>query len=291
MIVSQKNIFSLLLIIIILHVTAMGCQARQEFIFGVHPYKKPYELVRMFTPLIKYLEGETGARITFRTTKNYTEAMEKIANGEMDIFYLGPAPFVILAEKYPDRFRIAATVVNKGTPTFKGVIVVRDTSAITTMADFKGKKFAFGDHCSTLSCYMPAKMLLDAGVIDSISYSFLGSHDNVAKAVIRGFFDGGGIKPSVAKKYEGKGLKIIAETEPVYEHLIGVGPEVDDATFQKIRKALLKVRDEKIYQSIKPHLTGFTTAEVKDYDNIKGIIKEVNARINEGARGKLEKCK
>jgi len=278
--VPPKILFSLLLLVCTLHFTTMDCQARQEFIFGVHPYKKPYELVRMFTPLINYLEEETGTRITFQTAKNYNEAMEKIASGELDIFYLGPAPFAILAEQYPHRFRIAATVVNKGKPTFKGVIVVRDTSAITTMADFKGKKFAFGDPHSTLSCYMPAHMLLDAGVFDSVSYSFLGSHDNVAKAVSRGFFDGGGIKSWVAQKYEGRGLKIIAESEPVYEHLIGVGPDVDDATFKKIKKALLKVQDEKVYQSIKPSLTGFTTAKITDYDNLRGIIKEVDARIS-----------
>lgn len=280
MIVPKKIVFGLFLLICALHVTAMGCQARQEFIFGVHPYKKPYELVRMFTPLIKYLGEETGAGITFRTAENYSDAMEKIASGEMDIFYLGPAPFLVLAEQYPDRFRIAATVVNKGKPMYKGVIVVRDTSAITTMADFKGKKFAFGDRHSTFSCYMPATMLLKAEVFDSVDYSFLGSHDNVAKAVIRGFFDGGGIKYSVAKKYEGKGLKIIAESEPLHEHLIGVGPDVDDATFKKIKKALLKVQDEKIYQSIKASLTGFTTAKMTDYENLRGIIKEVDARIN-----------
>ncbi len=275
----RKILLGLLFFVCTLHFTTMSCLAKQEFIFGVHPYQKPYELVRMFTPLINYLEEVTGAHITFQTAKNYNEAMEKMASGEMDIFYVGPAPFVVLLEKYPDRFRIAATVVNQGKPTYKGVIVIRDISPITTMAEFKDKKFAFGDPRSTLSCYMPAQMLLKAGVFDSVHYKFLGSHDNVAKAVIRGFFDGGGIKPSVAKKYEGKGLKIIAESEPVYEHLIGVGPDVDDATFQKIKKALLKVSDEKIYQSIKPSLTGFTPTEISDYNNLREIVKEVDAKL------------
>ena len=276
----KKIIFSLVVLVCTLQLSAIYCLAKQELVFGVHPFKKPYELVRMFAPLISYLQEEIDASITFQTAKNYDDAMAKMASGEMDIFYLGPAPFVILLGQDPHRFRVAATVVNNGQPTFKGAIVVRDSSNITTMADFLGKKFAFGDPRSTLSCYMPAHMLIKAGVFDTVNYSFLGSHEKVAQAVIRGFFDGGGVKPAVAKKYVGRGLKIIAESESIHEHLIGVGPDVDDATFQKIKKALLQVDDENIYHSIKASLTGFTPAEISDYHNLKLIIKEVESRMS-----------
>lgn len=252
--------------------------AKEKLVFGVHPFKSPTKLNKMFKPLIAYLEEQVGVEIVFRSAKDYETAMDSFINGDFEISYFGPALYVNMSEKYPD-IRLAAMIVNNGKPTFKGVIVVREDSPINSLADLKGKKFAFGDRQSTLSCYMPAHMLIQAGILDTIDYKFLGSHDNVAKAVINGLFDGGGIKPAVAKEYIGKGLKIIAESEPVYEHVFVVSPNADEKIYNKIRSALLNVKDPNVYKSIKKSLTGFTEAKSGNYDNLRVVIKEVDARI------------
>ncbi|GAB4343214.1 MAG: phosphate/phosphite/phosphonate ABC transporter substrate-binding protein [Desulfobulbaceae bacterium] len=233
----------------------------------------------MFTPLMNYLSQELGAPVAFRSFKNYDDSAKALLEGKVDFSYLGPALFAILDEQYPGKIRIAAAVANKEGPTFKGVIVVRENSPINSLAGLKGKKIAFGDRESTLSCYMPAYMLMEAGVFDSISYNFVGSHSNVAKGVLNGMFDAGGLKPGVAKQFVGKGLKVIATSEPIYEHVIVIGPEVDQAVVDKVRRALLNVKDPKIYTSIKGSLTGFALVQPSDYDNLKAIIKAVDAKI------------
>jgi phosphonate transport system substrate-binding protein len=253
--------------------------AQQNYIMGVHPYKKPAVLAEMFKPLIAYLEKEIGATISFRSSKNYAAHMERIRNGDYDIFYMGPSLYAMISDSHPDKVRIAATVVNKGSPTFKGVVVAREDSPIASLADLKGKKVAFGDRSSTLSCYVPASMLMDAGVFDTLEYKFVGSHDNVAKGVLKGFFDAGGLKPGVAKSYVGKGLKIIAESEPVYEHVVGVSASLDGETVEKIKAALANVQNPEVYTSIKSSLTGFEITKSSDYDNIRKIMKEVDAKI------------
>jgi len=261
--------------------SANNVSAGQEHLmFGVHPFKKPVELMRMFSPLLKHLEKELDVKISFRSSINYEMATAALVEGAVDFSYIGPASFAILSQQYPGKFRIAAALRNQdGTPTFKGVFVVREDSPFTSLKDLQGKKIAFGDRKSTLSCIMPAYMLIQAGIFDSISYHFVGSHDNVAKGIISNRFQGGGLKPNIAQKYIGKGLKVIAESEPVYEHVFVMGPSVDDETAKKIRTAFLNLKDPKVYLPIKKNLRGFTLVTPKDYNNLKEIIRTVDKVI------------
>ena len=251
----------------------------KDYVFGVHPFKKPTVLKTMFTPLVNYLGQELGGQVTFRSFKDYDSAMQAFVDGKVDFSYFGPAVYAILDEKYPGKIRVAAATENKGKPIFKGVIVAREDSPINSLADLKGKKFAFGDRESTLSCYMPAYMLMEAGVFDSMKYNFVGSHGNVAKGVLNGTFNAGGLKPGVAKEYIGKGLKVIATSEPVYEHVVVIGASVGQAVADKVQHALLNVKDPKVYKSIKGSLTGFVSVQPSDYDNLKAVIKTVDAKI------------
>ncbi len=275
-----KKLLSLWVISSFIVVTAGNLSAREQYVFGVHPFKKPTTLLKMFSPLIDYLEKELDADISFRSAKNYDSAMTALVNGEIDISYLGPAPFAMLAHKYPGRLRPAGAIVNKnGMTTFKGVIVAKEGSDINQIADLRGKKIALGDRKSTLSCYMPVYMLMQEKIFHTVEYRFLGSHDNVAKGVLKGLFAAGGLKPNVARKYVGRGLKIIAESEPVYEHLVVIGPRVDSKIADKIQAALLKIDDPKVYRAIKSDITGFAPVKIADYDNLQQIIKVVNEQL------------
>jgi len=253
--------------------------AAETYVFGVHPYKNPAELATIFKPLISLLEAETGAKVSFRSAKDYEAFNQAVLKGEIDIFFMGPSIYAELSSLHPDKVRLVATALSKGKPTFKGVIVAKKDGPINSLADLKGKKIAFGDRDSTLSCYIPAAMLMDAGVFDSVKYDFTGKHENVANSVLQGGHDAGGLKPDVAEKFMGQGLKVIAESAPVYEHVIGVGPKVDDATMKKIQAALINGKDPKVYTSIQKDYTGFAVTKPSDYASLFSIIKKVDAKM------------
>lgn len=275
----MKKTVVLLAMFFCLLLISTGSQAADSYVFGVHPFKNPAELGKMFKPLRDYLGAELGAEISFRSAKDYDAAKQALINGEIDISYLGPSLFAMVNNEHPGKIRIAAVVLSKGTPSFKGVIVARQDSPISTLADLKGKNFAFGDRESTLSCYMPAYMLMTAGIFDGITYKFVGSHDNVALGVLNKAFDAGGMQPSVAQTYLDKGLKIIAESEPVPEHVIVVGSKVDDATFEKISQALINVTNPEVYTAIGKSLTGFAAIDPAEYAKLYEIMKQVDAKI------------
>lgn len=99
--------------------------ASETYVFGVHPYKNPAELAIIFKPMISLLEAETGAKISFRSAKDYESFNQATLKGEIDIFFMGPSPYAELSGLHPDKVRLVATALNKGKPTFKGVIVAK----------------------------------------------------------------------------------------------------------------------------------------------------------------------
>ena len=107
-------------------------------------------------------------------------------------------------------------------------------------------------------------------------YKFLGNHTNVALGVLAGDFDAGAVKEAVFYRYEPRGLKAIATTPALSEHLFIVSDRVSDTLFKQLREVLLHAHESaqglRAIQSIKPEISSFVPATDKDYDNLRSIL-------------------
>ena len=276
------EMFKKLTIFIIITLTIVNLKAR-VYRFGAITTVDSKILKNRFQPLLDYLSKETGERFIFDTGKDYDETIEKFINGYFDLGYIGPSPYVIAKRIAKDRIKIIAGVETNFTPYFRAVIFTRRDSNLNSIADLKGKEFAFGSYRSTLSFYLPYYMLLQSGVIGSLAgFDFLGRHDVVVKNVIMGKYDAGGVKISVAQKYK-RFIKILAESEPVTDFAIVVNSSMDPKLVKKIQEALFKLKDTKILNSIKPNMTGFGVRSDKDYNRVREIMdivdKDIRKRI------------
>lgn len=231
---------------------------------------------KKLTPLINYISKTISKDLKFETGFDYADTIEQFKNATYDLGFIGPSPFVIATHNSKSQLKIIAGLNNKYDGQFHSVIVVRKDSNIRKLSDLKGKSFAFGSPKSTLSFFMPMN-LLQKNNIDKklLKYDFLGKHDRVAKYVIMGKYDAGGIKASVAKKYS-KYLKIIEKTEYIPDFIIVASSKISDNLIKKIQIALLKPEALKIAQSIKPSATGFRIRKYKDYDKLKKIMLSVD---------------
>ncbi len=193
---------------------------------------------------------------------------------------MGPASYVNMTEKYQKKPLLVRQAI-KGKPSFQGVVFISDSSEITSLSQLKGQRFAFGDRNSTMSHLVPRFMLWQAGVdVSSLKeYRFLGSHDNVALSVLVGDYDAGAVKEAVFKKYAGKGLKLLATTPPLSEHLFVASTELSTEQVEKIRAAFSQLNNvtngRKIMSAIKPGITGMVAVEDSDYDNLRVILKKL----------------
>src|SRR5207244_6062947 len=83
-----------------------------------------------------------------------------------------------------------------GSSTYRGIIVTRKDSGIKSIADLKGKRFAFVDPKSASGYVYPRAMLIEKGIDPETFFSetiFAGSHDRVIAAVLNRRVDAGAI--------------------------------------------------------------------------------------------------
>lgn len=255
----------------------------EEIVFGTLPIAKPTKLLAQYRGLVEYYERVLGQPIRFEVGKDYPDAIAKFQSGYYDFGYIGPAPYVIATRTSPlgtDNFRLIAALETAGKPYFHAAIIAGiDNTAIQSLSDLAGKRFAFGSRLSTLSCYLPADMLIQAGALEQLaSFDFVGKHDAVANAVHLGRYDAGAIKEGVHGQFADK-VKVIAKSEPVWDFLILAHKDMDTALFERIKEATLSLKDPAVLKPIKPEVTGFVPTEDGNYDNLREIIQRVDARL------------
>ena len=209
--------------------------------FGFDLRLGPKEDVRIYLPFLKYLEQNSGNRFSLRFTEKYEDTVENLGKGITHFAALGPANCVLAKERYGAGCLVMG-LNQEGKPEYRAVVFTRIDSSLTSLKALKGKTFAFGDRFSTQGHLIPRKMLEDSGVtVENLkSYVFTGSHVNVAKAVLNGEYDAGGIQDTLAKKLVAEGkIKILASSKPYPSSLICFNKNVDPIILKAVKSVLL----------------------------------------------------
>lgn len=224
---------------------------------------------------MKKIEKATNAKLIFQTGYDYTDMINKFADGTFDIGLIGPAPYVKVQNINPNALVILVGIKNSKNNPFRSVIVSKKGSKFIKYSDLKNTKFAFGSPNSTLSYYVPRYMLENSNTMKKIKrYNFLGRHDKVAQYVIMGKFAAGAIKQSIANKYS-KYLQVIATSEAMPGFMIVANKKLDKKLMLKIKNLLLNLKDISALKKIKKTAIGFEKREDSQYNKLREIMKEV----------------
>jgi len=251
--------------------------AREPLILAVHPYLPAKELNRRFSPLADYLSKELGQPVAVRVGGDYWEHIEYIGKDQVDIAFMGPASYVKMVAKYGNKPLLARLEI-RGRPQFQGKIIVRKDSPLQNLPDLQGHSFAFGDPGSTMSYQVPRYMLWRAGItLDALSdHQFLGSHNNVALGVLAGDFDAGAVKEEVFLNFESHGLRALASSPALSEHLFVASDTLPASVVKALRAALYHLKDAPngapIMNAIKKDMSAMVPAVDSDYDSLREIL-------------------
>ncbi|NWG87803.1 MAG: phosphate/phosphite/phosphonate ABC transporter substrate-binding protein [Hydrogenophilaceae bacterium] len=258
---------------------APACMAADKpLILAVHPYLPAKEIQQRFAPLAAYLGQTLGKPVEVRIGGSYDEHIEAIGRDRVDIAFMGPASYVRMLDQYGSKPLLGRFEVNHQ-PHLYGVIAVRQDSPLRALKQLKGKRFAFGDPESTMSHIVPHAMLKDAGVPLSAlaEHRFLGSHKNVALAVLAGDFDAGAMKQEVFAEFAAKGLRALATTPPTPDHLFIARANLPAQEIEHLRRALLQIKDrpdaEAILEPLHNGLNALIPASEKDYAPLRRMMR------------------
>ncbi len=247
---------------------------------GVVPLDSPAEMHRRFSPLADYLGRSLGKRVELSIAVDFEQTIKELADGATDLAFLTPTTYVAARQKCGALLLVKA--LRNGVPYTHAAVVTRTGSGITRLEDLKGKRFAFGDRMSTSSHLIPRYLLAQAGIglPELKTYVYLGHHDDVAKAVLAGEYDAGGMRESTAKSFADRGLVVLKSSMEIPEFNICASRDLDPLTAENLKRALLaadrKDREQaRMLELLDPDYTGFTAAVDGDYDGIRGVMETV----------------
>jgi len=249
--------------------------------FSVEPVNiSPVEVLKRFNPLAEYLGRKLGKRIELKTVSDYEGVLRDIGRGITDLYFIAPVTYVIANKNYGTRPLVKALMDGKST--YRATIVARSTSEINSIEDLKGRKFAFGDPHS-LSGYIAARiMLLEAGIDlkNLLHYEYLGSHEEVANAVISGTFDAGAISERVAYRVKDKGIKFIKFSEELPGFSMAVGKSVPQGVADALRLAFISLTDaspegSSILHSIYGRYSGFEKTSDNEFARVRTMMSRL----------------
>ena len=277
---KYRRVMCRAVILIALHVFLLppaATHAQGPLVLSIHPYLAATEIHKRFSLLAEYLSKELGRPMTIHIENTYESHVNAVGTGEVDIAFMGPASYIKLTQKYGKRPLLAA-FETKGGRTFRGVIVVRKDSPIKTLSQLRGKKVAFGDVNSTMSYLVPRSMLLEAAIdLNQLGkIDFVGNHENIALGVLSGSFDAGALKEDVFKQYEQEGLRALAVSDPMPDHLFVARAGLPEDVVRKITKSLLSLKDtedgRRILGSLQNTLIALVPARDEDYDPLRRVL-------------------
>jgi len=134
-------------------------------------------------------------------------------------------------------------------------------------------------------------MLADANIRleDLKDYGFLGHHDDVARAVVSGEYDAGGLRESTAKKFEDRGLHVIKTSSDIPEFNMCASKNIDEALIGQIKKSLVVLnatdqRHARLLSLIDQDYTGFVEAMDSDYDVIRKAMEGASGTVGRSVK-------
>ncbi|MDP2748989.1 putative selenate ABC transporter substrate-binding protein [Pseudomonas sp.] len=219
-------------------------QAAETLRVSAIPDEAPTELLRKFKPLGAYLEQQLGMKVEFTPVADYPAVVEALATDRLDLAWLGGFTFVQVRLKTGNAIPL---VQREQDAQFTSKFITANPD-VTSLADLKGKTFAFGSVSSTSGSLMPRYFMLQDGIKPESHFSrvgYSGAHDATAAWVQAGKVDGGVLNASVWDKLVASGkvdsnkVKVFATTPTYFDYNWTVRGTLDPALAEKIKAAFL----------------------------------------------------
>lgn len=263
------------------------------YYFGFDLRASPQEDAAQYVPFLKYLEDATGYHFKLHFTAKGHSLADELGQNRVQFASMGAISFLQAQTRYGAQ-SLARGINAKGKAAYQSVFIVRPKSPIRSIKDFKNRKLAFGSRDSTQGHLIPRIMLKENGISlsDLAKYTFTGSHQNCAEAVISHRFDICGLQDQMADDLASQGLvKVIQRSKYYPSSGIVANSLVTVGVRNKVKQALLDFdplgKDSKsLYHWNQTEMSGgFAESRAVDYDTLRqwavkfGFLQKNNVKV------------
>ncbi|WP_425514392.1 phosphate/phosphite/phosphonate ABC transporter substrate-binding protein [Clostridium mobile] len=247
-----------------------------EIIFGINPFTSPKNIKDTYIPILERVCNSIGYKAKVIIVKDYYALGRGIESNSIDVGWFSPFAYVSAHEKY-GVIPIVTPKVN-GKTFYNGYIISRKDRGIKTINELKNKNFAYVD-VESASGYLYARNLLKNNRFnpekDFKKVSYMGSHDNVIKAVLNGEVDAGATYSEAIDNAKKKGVNIdelciINKTEDIPKDAIAANCKLDKELVNKLQQTFVSFND---FHGINSAIDGFVESDDSKYDIIRSIKK------------------
>jgi phosphonate transport system substrate-binding protein len=234
------------------------------------------------------LNSNMGVPIEASITTSYAAVVQAQKNKLVDVGYYGALSF-LLAEQQFGAVPILVDSKDGKTPgSYNSYLIAGKDSGIKTVADLKGKDFAFVDPASTSGNLFPRAMLAEENIdpAKDMKTRYAGNHDNVILAVSRGQVPAGAtnnisvdnaINNGAIKKED---IVILKTSVPIPNGPYAVHPDWDKRATKKLQESAAKFTDAAALKAMQ--LQGpLVPVDTSLYDFVRKTAKLLNLQFDE----------
>lgn len=216
-----------------------------QLTIAVVPELGAIEQERRYAGICRVIAEELGVRTRLKHLETYGRVVEEFEQGRVDVAFVGSLVYGILHARF-GAIPLARPEV-KGVSHYRGEILVRADRGIRSVADLRGKRFAFVPNTSAGELFTMTLVKREGGdpgeffsQVEKVS-----SHADVVRLVDSGAVDGGAVKDLVLDRIlqDDPGLRKrlrILETSPSFpENALVVSRAIDEKTARRLQEILL----------------------------------------------------
>jgi len=251
--IRRLSIPGALAVLLLALVATTSAPAQTKLVMAFVPSGESQAILQIGNQIAHLLEMATGYRFESFVATSYAGVIEAMGAGRADIGWLNTFSYVIAHQKYGVEVRLVT--VRFGLPYYRAEIIAQSASGINSLADLKGKRFAFVDPASTSGYLFPLAGLKKAGYDPAKFFGqtvFAGSHNNVVLAVYQGRADAGAVfedaRASVQKTLPDvmQKLKVIWKSDPIPNDTVSFRKDLPADVKDRVSTALLRFSQDPV---------------------------------------------
>jgi phosphonate transport system substrate-binding protein len=251
---------------------------------GLVPQDNAVKMVKRWQPFADYLSTRLNRPVEITIRSDYRGVTHDLLRGDLDVALLGSFEYLQAASSGQIVPLVRRVIF--GSDQYRSFIVVRSDSPAASLADLRGKRFAFTDQNSTTGYALPRLAFRAAGLPPPERFFseviFTGNHDSALLAIYAGSVDGAALSTTRfdPRNVKVERLKVIWRSAPIPLGPFVARKELGSAAIADLRRAILELGSSPDARRLLDQIgvDGFVPAEERDYRSLKASLRTLEPR-------------